>query len=410
MKQVSLSPFTRILHVRTADILSIGTSIPIPMFSFNYLKDLITHTKTILMRQTVMQRIKGNVVIVGDLHGNLHDLIRILNVNGFPPQTQYLFLGDYVDRGEFSLSVITLLFVLKCVYPKHITLLRGNHEFQAINKSYGFRAEIERNYGTSDLWEEFNNCFQYLPLAAVVNDHYFCVHGGISERVHDIAQISSYRFPINDELDDFVLDLVWSDPTDTVELFAESPRGSGSLFGPEASRKFLADNQMKMLIRGHECVDGIRFDHDNTVLTVFSASNYGGIIKNQCGVAFIYANKTHIVRTFPYLQTLQSVSALFGESDGIKPPEPNKSNILIDPKLITKPVKETPKNKVNTSDSLEHISLKQRSPTEIVFKKTAFSPEFSKTKQQVKIMPHPVKSKRIKSSSAIAKKPNFNMK
>ena len=409
MKLATLSPFSRILHVRASEVLYICTSVPIPMFDFAYLKNLITQTRTILMRQAVLQRIKGNVVIVGDLHGNLHDLIRILSINGFPPQTQYLFLGDYVDRGEFSLPVITLLFVLKCVYPKQITLLRGNHEFRAINKSYGFRAEIERHYGSSELWEEFNSCFQYLPLAAVVNEHYFCVHGGISERVQNISQISSYRFPISDELDDFVLDLVWSDPTDSTELFAESPRGSGSLFGAEATKKFLADNKMKMLIRGHECVDGIHFDHDNSVLTVFSASNYGGIIKNQCGIAFLYANKTHIVRTFPYLQTLKSINALFGDSDGIKPPEAKKS-LLVDTSHLATPVKED--KKVNASESLEHISMKHRSPTEIVFniKKTAFSPDFSKTKQVVKVVPHPMQAKRIKSSSTIARKQNFTIK
>ena len=229
----------------------------------------------------------GSAYVIGDLHGNFFDLIRIFSKSGYPPFSKYIFLGDYVDRGTMSIEVITILFALKILFPSQIILLRGNHEFPAINSRYGFLASIQTMYGDNDLWMQFNSAFEYLPVAAVLNDRILCVHGGISAKIKSVLHIQELQLPIVDN--PIVTDLTWSDPSATHLLFNDNHRGKGSTFGVQALSSFLEQNKLKMLVRSHECVDAYKKLFNDTLLTVFSSSNYTGC-QNRAGYAYFDAD------------------------------------------------------------------------------------------------------------------------
>ena len=135
----------------------------------------------LLMREENVRHISAPISVVGDLHGQFYDLIELFKVGGLPPDTSYIFLGDFVDRGLRSVELITLLTLFKIKYPERITMIRGNHETKKTSIEYGFYAECQKKYGgNTDVWEYFNEMFDYLPIAAVIDNSIFCVHGGLS--------------------------------------------------------------------------------------------------------------------------------------------------------------------------------------------------------------------------------------
>lgn len=284
MKSVELiySSFKQIFGVEVSDIQSIGDTIPIPKFQECALKDLINEAMKTYPKPKSVVSVNDNVVIVGDLHGNLHDLLRILKKCGKPDVQKYVFLGDYVDRGQYSLEVIVLLLTFRVLYPHSITLIRGNHEIAEINVKYGFHLNIAQVYGQTNLWDLFNDVFALFPYAAVVQKDIFCVHGGLSQHAKTINDIKSVHVPTL-EFCDLVNDLLWSDPGDSPEKFIPNRRGLGCQFNSSATKDFLRQNNFSCIIRGHQCVsNGIECKHGDDVITVFSSSNYSGN-KNKCG-------------------------------------------------------------------------------------------------------------------------------
>lgn len=251
--------------------------------------------KTIQMLQTLgpLLNIDGPLVIVGDIHGNLTDLLKIFKLFGMPPSKKYLFLGDYVDRGAHSIEVISILMSLVCLYPNDFFLIRGNHEFASVNRVYGFYDEALNSYGTDNAWNTCNDVFGYLPLAAVVSNSVFCVHGGLSSYLSSIQALTELKLPIdNYEEVPMISDLVWSDPSDGQKGFQQNDRGSGVLFGADALSNFLKTNKLKVLFRAHQCVAaGYSFTAANTCVTLFSSSNYCRLIQNKCGVIRHTENK-----------------------------------------------------------------------------------------------------------------------
>jgi len=242
--------------------------------------DLIDRAREVLSYEPVLLEISSDIVIVGDIHGNIDDLIRIFERLKYPPATRYLFLGDYVDRGQNSVEVMLLLFSLKIMYPDSVYLLRGNHEGESLTSVYGFQQEVMDKYG-NDVYYAFIDAFYELPMCAVVGSKIFCVHGGISPSLYSLDTLRNASKPMEIGLNGVFSDLVWSDPDINVEGFGESHRGCGYLFGSESLEQFLLNNDLDILIRSHEaCDEGVAWPfadselHADTCVTIFSNTDY----------------------------------------------------------------------------------------------------------------------------------------
>ena len=265
--------------------------------------------------------------IFGDLHGQFGDLMRLFAEYGSPSTVgdiayiDYLFLGDYVDRGAFSLETMSLLLALKVEYPDSVHLLRGNHEEADINALFGFRIECIDRLGEAagvKAWNRFNDMFQWLPLAAVIEDRVACMHGGIGRSVTHISQLEELERPLTMESGGMMLmDVLWSDPTesDKVEGLRPNARGPGLVtFGPDRVRKFCEDNDLQMIIRAHECVmDGFERFAGGLLITVFSATNYCGTANNAGAILVLGRDLT----LYPKLIHPLPPSALYGSAGSI---------------------------------------------------------------------------------------------
>jgi len=232
----------------------------------------------------------GTLHVVGDIHGQYWDLLSIINGYGKPtPWNQYLFNGDFVDRGKFSAEVIIALFALKAAAPLWVHLNRGNHESTRMSTFHGFCAEMSKKYSP----EMFFHCtmaFKNLPLATVVNRSVLVVHGGLPSEdgvvLRDIAQVPRF-VELDEGADRLMIDLLWSDPTDR-DGRHPSPRGAGRLFGADVTKRFLEENMLTCVIRSHELkLGGYEWHHDGRCVTVFSAANYCGICANLGAVCNI---------------------------------------------------------------------------------------------------------------------------
>lgn len=248
------------------------------------IEKIVNTVSPILMLEPAVLNISSPVHVVGDIHGQFLDLLKIFDTLGYPPGTQYLMLGDYVDRGTHSLETILLLFVLKCEYPTRLFLIRGNHESRELTKIYGFYDEILQKYGDARVWRYIQIAFDVLPIGAVVDGRYLCTHGGISPLTLSINNIKKQKTGAISK------DVIWSDPG-TVG-WIKSQRGVGYLYGSDVTSNFLEVNGLKGLIRSHQLVhDGFRFHFDEkNVLTVWSAPDYCGRCSNKGAVLCIDEN------------------------------------------------------------------------------------------------------------------------
>ncbi|CCG23104.1 Pph3 protein [Candida orthopsilosis Co 90-125] len=239
----------------------------------------------ILIEESNIQHINTPVTICGDIHGQLHDLITIFSIGGNLPETQYVFLGDFVDRGFNSLETLLLLMTYKLKYPSKITLIRGNHESRQITTVYGFYDECLRKYGSVNIWRYCCEVFDYLSLGAIINSQrgsndgggggVFCVHGGLSPEIDSIDQIRILDRKQEVPHEGGMCDLLWSDPEEDVKGWSISPRGAGFLFGESEVDKFLHLNNVGLIARAHQLVmEGYREMFDSKLVTVWSAPNY----------------------------------------------------------------------------------------------------------------------------------------
>ena len=224
------------------------------------------------------------VTVCGDTHGQLFDLFELFSIGGECPDTNYLFLGDYVDRGYYSLETFLLLLSLKIRYPNRMTLLRGNHESRQTTQAYGFYEEVMRKYKNSDVWDLINSVFDLLPLCAIIGGKIFCVHGGISRDMQTLDDIKNLSRPLDIPEKGFIADLLWADPSADFNGFQESERGTSFTFGSDAAEDFLEKYDFDLITRAHQVVqDGYEFPFypQQSVVTVFSASNYCGEFGNK---------------------------------------------------------------------------------------------------------------------------------
>ncbi|KAK1315311.1 Serine/threonine-protein phosphatase PP2A-3 catalytic subunit [Acorus calamus] len=218
--------------------------------------------------------VKSPVTICGDIHGQFHDLAELFRIGGKCPDTNYLFMGDYVDRGYYSVETVTLLVALKVRYSQRITILRGNHESRQITQVYGFYDECLRKYGNANVWKIFTDLFDYFPLTALVESEIFCLHGGLSPSIETLDNIRNFDRVQEVPHEGPMCDLLWSDPDDRCG-WGISPRGAGYTFGQDISEQFNHTNNLKLIARAHQLVmEGFNWGHEQKVVTIFSAPNY----------------------------------------------------------------------------------------------------------------------------------------
>ena len=239
------------------------------------LRELCIQVSDILVQESNVQPVSTPVTVCGDIHGQYYDLMELLKVSNEPPDTGFIFMGDFVDRGYYSIETLTKLLVLKVKYPDRITLLRGNHESRSISQVYGFYDECQLKYGNSNMWKLCCNVFDLLPVAALIDEEVMCVHGGLSPL---IKTLDDMRVIVRDReipQEGPLSDLVWSDPTDTVRCWATSPRGAGWLFGESIVNNFSYLNDLHLICRSHQLVmEGYCFMFEQKLATVWSAPNY----------------------------------------------------------------------------------------------------------------------------------------
>ncbi|BFG03670.1 serine/threonine-protein phosphatase PP1-like [Drosophila madeirensis] len=255
--------------------------------------------RSVFLQEDMCLRVDAPVCVVGDLHGQFEDLLRILHNSGHPPQQRYLFLGDYVDRGHNSVETITLLFCYKLCYPEHIFMLRGNHESAVLNRVYGFFDECKRRY-TIKLWKTFVDCYNCMPVAAIVSGRVFCCHGGLSPHLRTIEQINQLPRPTEIPHQGLLCDLLWSDPHLKSYGWTQNKRGVSVSFGRDTVERFLVRNDFDLICRAHQVVeDGYEFFAKRQLVTVFSAPNYCGIFENAGATMMVAKNLTISFDIYP---------------------------------------------------------------------------------------------------------------
>ena len=254
---------------------------------------LCSETKKIFLKQPILLELGPSLNICGDIHGQFYDLLQLFEIGGYPPEKNYLFLGDYVDRGKQSIETIALLFAYKIKYPENFFLLRGNHECSSVNRIYGFFDECKRRYSVK-LWKNFIDCFNCLPIAAVIDDSIFCCHGGLSPELIFVNQIKNIIRPTDVPEYGMLCDILWSDPSENEnmnEFFGFNERGISVTFSKKSLKNFLNDNNLELLCRAHQVVEqGYEFYGNNSCVTVFSAPNYCGMFDNSGAMMVVDEN------------------------------------------------------------------------------------------------------------------------
>lgn len=251
-----------------------------------FASSLCDRVADLLAREPNVLTLQSPLTVVGDVHGQLLDVLKLLRESGQVwDGARYLFLGDYVDRGFSSVETFCLIALLKVLHPDRVFLLRGNHESRRVNQMYGLLNDCMQLYGHAGLWLRLNEVFDLLPVAAVVDGSIFCVHGGLSPEIARVGRISTdiYRrqeIPVSGPF----ADLCWSDPDD-VAHFVPSTRGAGFLFGRGEAEAFLRLNKLDMIARSHQlAMEGYNWHFDKKVVTVWSAPNYMYRSNNKAAV------------------------------------------------------------------------------------------------------------------------------
>ncbi|OEL32141.1 Serine/threonine-protein phosphatase PP1 [Dichanthelium oligosanthes] len=226
------------------------------------IRHLCATAKEVFLSQPNLLELEAPINVCGDIHGQFSDLLRLFEYGGLPPKANYLFLGDYVDRGKQSIETICLLLAYKIRYPDNFFLLRGNHECASINRIYGFYDECKRRFSVR-LWKLFTDCFNCLPVAAVIDDKILCMHGGLSPDLDSLSRIREIQRPVDVPDQGLLCDLLWSDPDRDSSGWGDNDRGVSFTFG--------ADKVVE---------DGYEFFADRQLVTIFSAPNYCGEFNN----------------------------------------------------------------------------------------------------------------------------------
>jgi serine/threonine-protein phosphatase PP1 catalytic subunit len=263
------------------------TTVNLPLEDIN---TIINGMRDLFLNQPMLVETPVPITICGDTHGQFYDLLKIFEVCGWPPETRYIFLGDYVDRANQSIENMMLLLTLKATFPDDVHLLRGNHECASINRIYGFYDECKRRYHVR-LWKTFADMFNCMPICGLIDGKILCMHGGISPELYDLKVIHNVKRPQDVPEFGLMCDLLWSDPEPELRGWAESERGVSYVFGYEVIEEFNRHHNLDLIVRAHQVVeDGYEFHANRQLVTIFSAPNYCGEFDNAGGLMQIDAD------------------------------------------------------------------------------------------------------------------------
>jgi len=272
---------------------------------------LLTRASDLFREEDNVINVSSPITICGDTHGQLYDTFKLFEVGGSPDTTNYLFLGDYVDRGYFSCENLLYLYAHKINYPNSFFMLRGNHECRHLTACFTLKEECLVKYDVQ-IYEAMCDSFNTLPLAAIMNEQFFCVHGGLSPDVRTIADIQALDRFMEPPQFGPMCDLLWADPLEDynddpdAEYYPNDARGCSFAFGFRAACRFLDENDLLCIIRAHEAQDlGYKMyrKHDEnqfpTLITLFSAPNYLDAYGNK-GAVMRYENTVMNIRQFQH--------------------------------------------------------------------------------------------------------------
>eukprot|EP00727_Mastigamoeba_balamuthi_P001451 m51a1_g11302 putative serine threonine protein phosphatase 2b catalytic (520) ;mRNA; r:71032-73204 len=284
---------------------------------------IIREARALFRKESNLLEVAPPVVVVGDLHGQFYDLISIFDIAGQPSaENRFLFLGDYVDRGDFSIEIALFLFACKLNWPQSVFMLRGNHETRLLGEYMTFQVECEYKY-SSEVYQEFELTFDTLPLACVLKNTVYgdclAVHGGVGPSLRKVTDMNKVDRFAEIPGEGMICDLVWSDPVgewdptepefenmsredwEEIEFQPNSIRHSSVMYGPRAISKFLRENNLCCIIRGHQVQNEGYLEHFLTddapiapVLTVFSAPNYCDQYGNKGAFLHVYRDRFEI--------------------------------------------------------------------------------------------------------------------
>ena len=250
------------------------------------ISSVIEKVLPIIQNEPAMLELEPPIYICGDIHGQFYDLLRVFDILKYPPESKFLFLGDYVDRGKKSLECILLLLCLKIKYPSKIYLLRGNHESENVNRTYGFFDECKRKVSIK-IYKQFCTLFNFLPITSLVGGKILCMHGGLSYDLKDINQLKYIKRPTEIPDSGLLCDLLWSDPDENLflDFCTNNERGISICFSKTAVDDFIKNNDLDLICRAHQVVEeGFQFFADMKLITIFTAPNYMGEFDNKGGI------------------------------------------------------------------------------------------------------------------------------
>ena len=241
------------------------------------IKYVIDNSLKIIREEKALVELEAPLRICGDIHGQYMDLLQIFESYGYPDQYNYLFLGNYVDYGNSGIEVLCLLLCYKIKYPEKITLLRGNHETSSKNRIHGFYDECKRRYNVI-LWRAFIDLFNHFPIASIIDDKVFCVHGGLSPELNRPNDVLTISRPTDIPDLGLLFDLLNSNPSkDVIEYDEDDNEENSFLFGEKAVREFCGKNNLDLIVRGNQVTkNGYEFFAQKKLVTIFSATNFGG--------------------------------------------------------------------------------------------------------------------------------------
>ena len=300
------------------------TNLYLPIFKEQDIITLCNNVQKNFSNEKIVIQIEYPCTIIGDLHGHLLDLIRIFQKIGLPEKQKVVFLGDYIDRGEFSLETLLFIYALKLEYPSNVLIIRGNHEFESVCNQLKFSTEINNLYPDSKLFHVFIESFAYMPLAVLIGNSTLCIHGGLGPDIQTISDIEKISRPLN-SFQGISQSILWSDPSNDIPNYSPSNRGSGFLFGSISTQQFLNRNNLIRIIRAHEFnSDGFKFFFDQKLISIFSASNYCGEFKNESSILNLSEDNLSFINftPFPFLKR----SFVFFQNDILLPLNNNGRN------------------------------------------------------------------------------------